>query len=99
MNTKHYQEDRQKREALIQKIGYGKIVKSAVVDKGHPNGPEIHTISSTGIITIMNQKTHKIITRLIARPQQIRRYWENGKAPFYLVKTAIEHQQLGYNYI
>ena len=99
MTSYHYTNERQEREAIIKKIGYGKIIKTAIVDDGHPKGATIHEISDTGIITITNQKTHKLVTRLIARPYQIRRYWDNGNAPWELVKIAIKHQQMGYNLI
>lgn len=99
MNSKHYNMDRQRREDLIQKIGYGVIVKTVVVDRGHRNGPEIHEISDTGIITIYNEKTKKLVTKLIARPGQIRRYYkENEIIPKNLLQIAKEHQKLAFNY-
>lgn len=97
MTSKHWTQDREERAALIAEIGIGKIVKVSVVDKGHPNGPEIHTISGTGIITIYNQRTHKMITQLIARVAQIYRYYADGeKPPKQLIAIAREHQNLGY---
>ena len=98
MTSRHYEIDRITREELIKMIGYGKIVKSVEIDRGHKNGPEIHEISSTGIVTIYNARTHKMITKLIARPGQIARYYENEKAPAELIKLAREHQMLNYNY-
>lgn len=98
MTSLHYTDDRQAREALIETIGYGKTIKTVVVDRGHKNGPEIHEISDTGIITIFNQRTHKMITKLIARPGQIRRYYkENEIIPRGLLQLAREHQQMAYN--
>jgi hypothetical protein len=99
MNSKHYTEDRQKREALIQKIGLGEIIKTVEIDRGHKNGPEIHTISSTGIITIYNKYSKKLVTKLIARPGQIRRYYTtNEEAPEYLIKITREYQKMRFNY-
>ena len=97
MTSKHYQTDRQAREAIIRQIGMGQVIKSVVVDKGHINGPEIHEVTSTGIVVIYNQRTRKMITKLIARPAQIERYYEEGKAPEYLIKIAFEHQTKKYN--
>lgn len=98
MRSNHYITDRQARENLIKEIGYGKVIKSVVVDRNHPNGPEIHEISDTGIITIYNQRTHKMITKLIARPGQIKRYYnENEIVPKWLLKLAREHQLKEYN--
>jgi FAD synthase len=98
MTSTHYTNDRRGREALIQQIGYGYTVKTVIVDRGHRNGPEVHKISSTGIVTIYNQRTMKMVTRLIARPGQITRYYEQSeKIPANLLKIAREHQQQRYN--
>ena len=91
MNSKHYTKDRQKREAIINTIGIGKVVDSFVIDRGHRNGAEIHKITDTGIIIIYNQHTKKMITKLIARPGQIRRYYKDGKAPKNLIEKAIDN--------
>lgn len=99
MTSRHYTNDRQKREEIIKKIGYGKIIKSVVVDRGHKNGPEIHNLSDTGIITIQNQRTKKMITKLIARPGQIKRYYkENEIIPVGLLDLARQHQKLALNF-
>lgn len=97
MTSAHYTMDRQERETIIQQIGYGQTIKTVEIDRGHRNGPEIHKISNTGIITIYNKKTGKMITKLIARPAQIRRYYENEEVPQNLLRLAREHQERGYN--
>ena len=97
MTSKHYTMDRRKREQIIKMIGEGTEVKREIVDKGHKNGAEVHVISSTGIITIYNQRTGKLITKLIARPGQIRRYWKEEEAPTELIQIAREHQKMNYN--
>ena len=88
MTSKHYSKDRQEREKTIEMIGQGTPVAEFVVDNGHRNGPTIHVITSTGIINIYNQRTHKLVTKLVARPGQIRRYYKNGNAPKELVEKA-----------
>lgn len=98
MVSTHYTEERRERERLIEKIGIGTIVKSVIVDRGHVNGAEIHNITSTGIIVIQNQRTKKVVTKLIARPGQIRRYYNNGEAPKNLIEIAFEHQKNFYNF-
>lgn len=95
--TRHYEFERQSREALIKQIGIGKIVKSVVIDRGHKNGPEVHAISETGIVMIFNKRSKQLITKLIARPAQIKRYYEEEKAPTWLLAIAKQHQTLGYN--
>lgn len=100
MNSKHYLLDRKNRENLIKEIGDGKIIKTVVVDKQHRNGPEIHKISDTGIITIYNKRTKVLITKLIARPGQIRRYFkENETIPEGLLKIARQHQEMAFNLV
>ena len=100
-NSIHYSEERQSRAWLITNvIGIGNVIDRFVWDKGHPNGAEIHCITDTGIIIIYNQRTGKMVTQLIARPQQIKRYYEKEgrKAPPHVVELAFEHQQKGYNH-
>lgn len=95
----HYREDRQDRENLIRKIGYGKKIDEFIVDRGHPAGPERHEISDTGIVTIFNARTGKMVTKLIANPNQVRRYYEaqNRIAPEFLLRIAYDHMMKNYN--
>ena len=51
-----------------------KVVKIAVVNKGHKNGNEIHLVYNNGIVKIYNANTRKFITVLIARVPQVERY-------------------------
>lgn len=102
MISKHYKIDRQRRNELIKKIGIGKPVDRFYIDRGHPNGAEIHVITSTALILIYNQNTHKFITALIARPAQIKRYYINDNYKVMsedVYRLAAEHQRLGYNQI
>ncbi len=96
--SKHYLTDRSKREALIKAIGEGKIIATFTVNKHHRNGPELHSITDTGIIIIRNKRTKKMITKLIARPQQIKRYFKTVNAEVEkIIKLAQKHTNLGYN--
>ena len=74
----------------------GEEVETFRIDRHHINGAELHTITSTGIIIIRNQKTNKMVTKLIARPNQIKRYGIEDKK---LIEIARKHQTLGYNMI
>lgn len=99
MDSRHYMIERKEREQNIQKIGIGKVVDSFKVDRKHRNGPEIHKITNTGIILVYNEYSGKLITKLIARPGQIRRYYENSdKSPKEeILRIAREHQKMGLN--
>lgn len=100
MISKHYTRDRKVREAIIKQIGLGEEVITKEVDKGHPNGPELHTVTTTGIIIIRNKRTNKMITKLIARPSQISRYFDTEtKEVRELKRIAQMHKELGYNEI
>ena len=98
MNSRHYSRDRQSREAIIAQIGVGTVIKTVVIDRGHRNGPEIHKITDTALILIYNQRSGKLVTKLIARPAQILRYYkEDEPKPTKVVKLARVHTRMGYN--
>jgi hypothetical protein len=101
MVSKHYQTKRYKREKFIDKClnGGGKVIDSFIVDKGHKNGLERHDITENGIIVIYNAKTNKLVTKLVARSGQIRRYYyKSGREPpEWLLELCDWHESLGYN--
>lgn len=95
--SKHWSKDRQRRSHIIAQIGMGQVIREVVVDRGHRNGPEVHKVTSTGLVVIYNQRTQIMVTVLIARPNQIKRYFPEGKAPEKILKIALEHTRAGYN--
>ena len=98
MTSRHYNSERVAREKLIREIGIGTEVATFRVDRNHPNGAELHTITTTGIIIIRNERTKKMVTKLIARPGQIRRYpFKNQRIVEKLVEVARVHQMMRYN--
>lgn len=103
MVSKHYKNKRYKRENLINNHlnGDGKVIDSFIVDKGHVNGLERHDITENGVILIYNVISGKLVTKLIAREGQIRRYYNNiGKSPpSFLIDIAKWHASLLYNYM
>ena len=98
--TKHYNRERKRREEVIAEIGEGIDIDEFIVDRGHVNGAEVHVITSNAIIKIYNQTTKKLVTKLIARPQQIKRYYqaEGKRYPSEIVEIARAHQILNLNY-
>ena len=74
-----------------------KVLKIAVVNKGHTNGEEIHVIFNNGVVKIYNEHTKKFITVLIARVPQIERY--NVKVTKAMRKKINMHIKQGYNHI
>ena len=86
------------KEEEDKKMGTGKAIATVRVDRGHRNGAELHTITTTGIIIIRNERTHKMITKLIARPGQVRRYFtEITEEVQKVINIAREHQLANYN--
>lgn len=99
--TNHYKNKRYKREKFIKNhlCGDGKVIDSFVVDKGHKDGIERHDVTDTGLIIIYNLESQRLVTKLIARPQQIKRYYqnENREPPPSLMRLAEWHESMGYN--
>lgn len=98
-NTSHAL-SRSKRLQIAERLIFeesAKVIKIAVVDKGHKNGNEIHIIYNNGIVKIYNERTHKFITVLIARVPQIERY--NVKVTKAMRKKIEAHIARGYNHI
>lgn len=75
MKSNHYRKDRQARENIIENIiGQGNVIRSIEVNKGHKDGIEIHKLTDTGIIRVYNKNTGKLVTKLIARCGQAKRF-------------------------
>lgn len=74
-----------------------KVIKIALVDKGHKNGHEIHMVYNNGIVKIYNQNTRKFVTVLIARVPQIERY--KIKVTKTMRNKIKSHIAKGYNHI
>lgn len=74
-----------------------KVVKIAVINKGHENGNEIHIVYNNGIVKIYNANTRKFITVLIARVPQIERY--KIKVTKTMRSKIKSHIKQGYNHI
>lgn len=102
MTSKHYNRQRNKRQRIIDRYtnGDGKVIDSFIVDKGHKDGVEIHSITDTGLIIIHNKDSGKLVTKLIARPTQIERYYKNSNKspPSWLIRLAQWHMDMGYNH-
>ena len=74
-----------------------KVVKIAVVNKGHENGEEVHIVYNNGIVKIYNANTRRFITVLIARVPQIERY--KVKITKTMRNKIKSHIKQGYNNI
>lgn len=103
MISNHYNSERYNREEFIKRRlhGDGGLVDVFIVDKGHKNGIERHCITDNGLVIIYNERTNKLITKKIARPQQIKTYYYNvgRKPPQWLLDICHKHKMMGYNSI
>ena len=98
-NTSHAV-NRSKRLQVAERLIFeesAKVVKIAVVNKGHANGDEIHIVYNNGIVKIYNANTRRFITVLIARVPQIERY--KIKVTKTMRKKINLHIAKGYNHI
>lgn len=102
-NTTHMstREARLKKAKNLCRQERAKIIDAFIVDKGHEDGEEIHWILSNGVILITNYYTNRLVTVLIGRVGQIKRYYrEFGETPPESVLIwAQKHQKAGYNRI
>ena len=74
-----------------------KVLKIAVVNKGHANGSEIHVVYNNGVVKVYNENTRKFITVLIERVPRIERY--NIKVTKTMREKIESHIAKGYNHI
>lgn len=105
--TNHFNNNRKNRLKSFNKKtdNIGNPVYSFIVDCGHINGKEIHTITEKGVILIHNIKTKNLVTMLFARPGQIIRYWkalnmdlpQNDDVFNLIIKYSKLNKDLGHN--
>lgn len=99
-SSSHFYNDRYGRNRFIEaQVGWGKPIAAFECDKQHMNGREIHVITTTGLIMIYNEFSGKLATVLIARPGQIKRYYDSLylRVPQDVYDIARQHAALGYN--
>ena len=92
--------NRSKRLQIAERLIYeesAKVIKIAVVDKGHKNGNEAHVIYNNGVVKIYNERTGRFITVLIARLPQVERY--KVKITKTMRNKIKSHIKQGYNNI
>jgi hypothetical protein len=70
--TYHWLSRDERIEFIKKEIGGGNSYRTFYWDRHHPKGPEVHIITTTGIIVVKNYYTRKLVTVLIARPGQIK---------------------------
>lgn len=101
MVSKHYKSKRCGREKFIDRClhGDGRVIDSFIVDKGHKNGLERHCVTENGVIIIYNAVSNKLVTKLVARENQVKRLYCNSgrEPPSWLLNLCRWHESLNYN--
>lgn len=101
--SKHLFYDRKARDDFVHKydLTNKNIMNVFCVDKGHQDGIELHVIYKSGIIKIINPVNRRVVTYLVARPQQIKRYYEKCRLKVDYDKSVLDlayhHLQQGLN--
>lgn len=97
--SKHVSERSKRMEVIHNLINNerGKVCKICLVDTGHRDGLEVHVIYNNGVCLIYNYESHKLITGLILRPNQVKRY--NITMTKCMSKKVKKHMQNSYNHI
>lgn len=94
MVSEHYKKDRYKREYIINHFlnGDGNVIENFVINN------RVYNITDTGLIIILG-KNGEVITKLIARPKQIERYYKRlgRNPPKWLVDLSKWHMAQRYN--
>ena len=70
----------------------------AIIDKHYINGAEIHALYNDGSIRIFNYRTKKLITILIARPNQAKRLNPDIKLPKEIYNICYRNMKKKYNH-
>lgn len=70
----------------------------AIIDKHHINGAEVHALYSDGSIRIYNYRTKKLITVLIARPNQAKRLNPEIQLPKEIYNICYRNMKKKYNH-
>ena len=95
--TKHYSNDRIARKELINHLGGIGIGLYSWLVIDNKNRQQTHTLTNNGMIVISNLK-NEIVTILIARPNQIRRYFEElPKGLERMVEEAMKRKKFNFN--
>lgn len=82
--TYHFRQNEQRISKWFDTLGkedFGYPIHAFHVDKEHPNGDEVHVITSEGVLLTYNYKTKKAITIQFARDNQMERNWWQRNNP------------------
>lgn len=92
--SKHYINDRQERQNLINTIGIGKVIHTEIAFDEKRGRTFKYEITSNAVLIVKDRHKDFVITQMVARPSRIKKYWSN--APQEIIQISIEHTRKGY---
>ena len=87
----HYTYEKVERQELIKQIGLGKVIHSCEQYDTKRGRMFRYEITDTAVLIVKNIENTYIITKMIARPSRIRKYWDN--APDEIIELAVKHHR------
>lgn len=91
--TYHASKERDERKELVEAMGEPKVYMNYYVYIGHADGYQIHTVTTSGCVYIMNWRTRKVITFYVAKRWQLERL---GVKRLDLLEQADVNERMGY---
>lgn len=92
--SRHYQEDRARRERAIEKIGLGEVVHTVVMYDEKRKRSYLYEITTTAVLMVKSaDRENFLVTRYPARPSRIKKYWKN--APREIIELSVAHTRMG----
>lgn len=85
----HYHFERTEREQKIREIGEGTVIYSTIRYDEKRQRNFLYEITDNAILIVKATDRDCIITKMIARPSRIKKYW--NEAPKSLILLAVEH--------
>lgn len=90
----HYRTERVERNNNVLKVGEGKVVHTTVQFDPKRNREFIYEITDTAMLIVRAcDRPELVITKMVARPSRIKRYWAD--APKALIELAVAHTRAG----
>lgn len=93
--SRHYETQRNDRNLLIGFIGEGKVIYETTCFDKKRNKNFRYQITDNAILKVLDEKDDYLITKMVARPSRILRYWKD--APEWLIMKSVDYTRKGYH--
>lgn len=99
MISKHYANNRTKREEMIKAIGEGEVVYTFIRERRNHSVARFEVTTNALVKVWATDVENFLITQYFARPQQLREIFQEVRVPRAIMNLAIEHKRTGINEI